>query len=75
MVTDAENELRQKVIELKGHEKSLVCHYYICLKKIQTKNLFPTGRTGQTGFFECFGLYFFEINIMMAIRVFILFRI
>jgi hypothetical protein len=21
-------------------------------KKIQTKNLFPTGRTGQTGFFE-----------------------
>jgi hypothetical protein len=27
---------------------------------IQTKNLFPTGRTGQTGFFEYFGLYFFE---------------
>jgi hypothetical protein len=45
------------------------------LKKIQTKNLFPTGRTGQTGFFEYFGLYFFEINKMMAIRVFILFRI
>jgi hypothetical protein len=38
-------------------------------KKIQTKNLFPTGRTGQTGFFEYFGLYFFEIYIMMAIRV------
>jgi hypothetical protein len=44
-------------------------------KKIQTKNLFPTGRTGQTGIFEYFGLYFFEINIMMAIRVLILFRI
>jgi hypothetical protein len=44
------------------------------LKKIQTKNLFSTGRTGQTGFFEHFGLYFFEINLM-AIRVFILFRI
>jgi hypothetical protein len=50
-------------------------HYYICFKKIQTKNLLPTGRTGQTGFFEYFGLYFFEINIMMTIRVFILFRI
>jgi hypothetical protein len=40
-------------------------------KKIQTKNLFPTGQTGRTGFFEYFGLYFYEINIMMAIRVFI----
>jgi hypothetical protein len=47
---------------------------YIFLK-IQTKNLFPTGRTGQTRFFEYFGLYFFEINIMMTIRVFILSRI
>jgi hypothetical protein len=45
------------------------------LKKIQTKNLFSTGQTGQTRFFEYFGLYFFEINKMMAIRVFILFRI
>jgi hypothetical protein len=34
---------------------------------IQTKNLFPTGRTGQTGFFEYFGLYVFEINKKMAI--------
>jgi hypothetical protein len=42
---------------------------------IQTKNLFPTGRTGQTGFFEYFDLYFFEINIKMAIQVFIIFRI
>jgi hypothetical protein len=45
------------------------------LKKIQTINLVPTGRTSQTGFFEYFGLYFFEINIMMAIQLFILFRI
>jgi hypothetical protein len=49
--------------------------FIYALKKIQTKNLFRTGRTGQTGFFEYFGLYFFEINLMMAIRLFILFRI
>jgi hypothetical protein len=51
-------------------------HHYICFKKFRPKkNLLPTGRTGQTGFFEYFGLYFFGINIMMAFRVFILFRI
>jgi hypothetical protein len=32
----------------------------ICFKKIQTKNLFPTGRTGQTEFFEYFGMYFLK---------------
>jgi hypothetical protein len=30
----------------------------IFVKKIQTKNLFPTGRAGQTGFFEYVCLYF-----------------
>jgi hypothetical protein len=49
--------------------------FIFVLKKIQTKNQFPTSRIGQTGFFEYFGLYFFEINIMMAIQVFILIRI
>jgi hypothetical protein len=45
------------------------------LKQFQTKNLFPTGRTGRTELFEYFGLYFLKINMMMAIQVFILFRI
>jgi hypothetical protein len=49
--------------------------HLIYFKKIQTKNLFPTGRTGPIGFFEYFGLYFFEINKMRAIKVFILLRI
>jgi hypothetical protein len=32
---------------------AIIIHVF---KKIQTKNLFPTGRTGLTGFFKYFSL-------------------
>jgi hypothetical protein len=45
------------------------------LKKFRPKTYSRPVGPVKPGLFEYFGLYFFKINIMMAIRVFILFRI
>jgi hypothetical protein len=48
---------------------------FIFCKKIQTKILKKPGLTGPTGRERAFGLNFFKTIIIMAIQLFILFKI